>query len=145
MRNGRSGFGISFWMEDAEVTIQQIVQAERGTEIVAHTGKTLSVRWADEQHCTDRPAGPAHKVTPQQQLALSVLVEQIGRTGITLPKECGAPGLRGIMVDDWRLRLLDKTIIEGKYAGNTFYRIKSALLRCHEIGVGHGFVWVPLP
>ena len=145
MRNGRSGFGVSFWMEDIEVTIQQMVQAERGTEIVAHTGKTLSVRWAEEQHCADRPAEPAQKLPPQLSLALSVLIEQIGRAGIALPNECGARGLRGVKMETWRMRLVDKTVIEGKHPARVFGRIKAGLLRRREIEVAHEFVWVPLP
>jgi hypothetical protein len=144
MRNGRSGFGVSFWMEDTEVTIQQIVQAEKGAEIVAHTGKTLTVRWASEQHCADKP-GPAQELPPQLSLALSVLVEQISRIGIVLPAECGAHGLRGIKMDTWRIRLVDKTVIEGKYPARMFGKIKAALLQRREIEVGHEFVWVPLP
>jgi hypothetical protein len=140
MRNGRSGFGVSFWMEDTEVTIQQIVQAENGTEIVAHIGKTLTVRWADQQHATDRPGAGAPKLTPQEHLALSILIELIGRTGSALPDACKAPGLRGVAIDAWRLALMGKTVLEGKHAGNRFYKIKSVLLRCREINVGHGFV-----
>jgi hypothetical protein len=146
MRNGRSGFAESFWMEDTEATIQQLVQTENGTEIVAHTDKTLTVRWAEEQHNADKPgAGADHGLSPQQALAVSTLVELINRDGAALPSECKAGGLRGVTIEAWRDRLFDKTVLEGKHASSLFSRLKARLLRFGAIEVGHGFVWVPLP
>jgi AAA domain/Bifunctional DNA primase/polymerase, N-terminal len=149
MRNGISGLAVSFWMEDREVTIQKKLRSEDGVEsVVAHTDKTLVIRWGDQL----RPVGVRDddgggEVSKQQRRALAVLGELIGGgSGLVLPPECGAtPGLRGTKLATWRLRLIDKTVIEGKNTSAAFSQIKNALLDRKEIDISHGFVWVPLP
>jgi hypothetical protein len=141
MRNGPSGFAIAFWMEDREVTIQQ--QTPAGL-VAPVTTKTLTIRWGDEL----RPTGMSEDDDPaskQQRRALAVLVEMIAKNGVPLPAACAAPaGVQGVKLETWRLRLVDKTIVEGKNPRAAFGQLKNALLDRHLIDIGEGFVWVPL-
>jgi hypothetical protein len=146
MRNGLTGIAVSFQMEDAEVTINQIVRAEDGTErIEPHTGRTLTIRWGEDVEQASDPGGGG--MPKSHEMALMVLREMIlGRAGVELPPECGTvKGMRGVKLDSWRLRLIDKTIITNKNASAAFSRLKDGLLRDKEIDISHGFVWIPLP
>jgi hypothetical protein len=144
MRNGMTGIAVSFQMEDTEVTINQIVRAEDGTEqIEPHTGKTLTIRWGEDVEQASNQGG----MPKSHEMALMVLREMIvGRAGVELPPECGTlKGMRGVKLDSWRLRLIDKTVISNKNASAAFSRLKDSLLRDKEIDISHGFVWIPLP
>jgi hypothetical protein len=149
MRNGISGVAVSFWMEDREATLNQFMESEDGTkQVVAYTGKTLSVRWGDKLRPVDMPEGAGtNEGSKQQRRALAILGDMIaGKSGCPLPPECDAPdGLRGVKLESWRLRLIDKTVIEGKNTSAAFSQLKNALLDRKEIDISHGFVWVPLP
>ena len=143
MRNGASGQSVSFWMREREVTFDQVTL---DGELIPRSAKTLVVEWGEGL----RPAGVADEdddaPTKQGRRALAVLGEMIGRSGEELPAECDAPaGLRGVKLESWRIRLIDKTVIEGKNQGATFSQIKNALLDLKAIDIGHGYVWVPLP
>jgi hypothetical protein len=90
--------------------------------------------------------GRASEVSAQQRRALMVLNEMINSRGTGLPPECEAPkGLRGVKLDSWRARLVDKTVLEGKNVSAAFAQVKNALLDRREIDISHGHVWVPLP
>jgi hypothetical protein len=144
MRNGLTGIAVSFQMEDTEVTINQIVRAKDGTErIEPHTGKTLTIRWGEDVE----QAGNQGGMPKSHEMALTVLREMtVGRAGMELPPECGTiKGMRGVKLESWRLRLVDKTIITSKNASAAFSRLKDGLLRDKEIDIFHGFVWIPLP
>jgi AAA domain len=146
MRNGQAGLAVGFRMEDYEVTIRQTIKADDNTETVApYTGKTLVVRWEDELH----PVGETHEddpVSKQQRRALVVLSEIInGRGGTAPPSDCEAPpGLKVARLETWRLRLIDKTVIEGKNTGAAFSQLKNALLDRGEIDISAGHVWPKL-
>jgi hypothetical protein len=70
----------------------------------------------------------------------------INETGNELPTSCAAPhGLRGVPLEAWRLKLVEKNLVGGKSPGIAFGRIQKTLLEHLEIATGNGFVWVPLP
>jgi hypothetical protein len=147
LRNGRANVGAPFVMRDVEVTTQQDI-ADDGAATVTFTGKTLAVEWLGGLRPLDLPDGAVSSgPSPQQRRALTVLSEMInGRAGQELPPGCEAPaGMRGVKLDSWKLRLIDKTVLEGKHAASVFSRLKRELLDAGEIDVGQGFVWVPLP
>jgi hypothetical protein len=47
-------------------------------------------------------------------------------------------------LDSWRLRLVDRTIIEGKNPAAAFSQLKNALLDKRLIDIGAAHVWMPL-
>jgi hypothetical protein len=134
-------------MEDYVVTSKQTLKADDGT-VEPYTGKTLVVRWEDELHPvgTKREDGAGDPLRGQQHRALVVLNEIInGRGGTVPPPECEAPpGLKVTRLDTWRLRLIDKTVIEGKNTGAAFSQLKNALLDRGEIDISAGHVWPKL-
>ena len=70
----------------------------------------------------------------------------INETGAALPTSCAAPhGLRGVLLEAWRLKLVEKNLVGGKNPGAAFGRIQKTLAEHSEIAIGNGFVWVPLP
>jgi hypothetical protein len=144
MRNGRAGIAVSFSMRDWEVTLNQIAE---GGQLEPHTNKTLVVEWSSEfDPVIASDEGRASEVSAQQRRALMVLNEMINSRGTGLPPECEAPkGLRGVKLDSWRARLVDKTVLEGKNVSAAFAQVKNALLDRREIDISHGHVWVPLP
>jgi hypothetical protein len=105
------------------------------------------VEWGEEFDPVGAPDdGRASEVSAQQRRALMVLNEMINARGKELPPECDAPeGLRGVKLDSWQARLIDKTVIEGKNTRAAFAQLKNALLDRREIDISHGHVWVPLP
>jgi hypothetical protein len=149
MRNGQSGLEIGFRMKDQDIILQQEVIDDAGKCTVRTTSeKTLVIEWENEL----RPVGvqgggddgDSHTVT--QRLALQTLAEMAaGPSGEPLPDECGGPlGLRGVKLDLWRLRLIDRTVIEGKNVRALFSRLKTTLLEQGQIQIGCGLVWIPL-
>jgi hypothetical protein len=87
--------------------------------------------------------GQDDPVKGQQLSAMRVLSELInGKAGVIPPPECEIPsGLKAIKLDTWRLRLVDKTVIEGKNTAQLFSQLKTALLNKGEIDISAGFVW----
>ena len=49
-----------------------------------------------------------------------------------------------VKLDSWRLRLIDKTVIEGKNTNAAFAQLKNSLLDKGEIDISAGFVWPKL-
>jgi len=146
MRNGRAGIAVSFSMRDQRVTLNQIAEGDEG-EVSPYIAGTLVVAWGEEFDPVGAPDdGRASEVSAQQRRALMVLNEMINARGKELPPECDAPeGLRGVKLDSWQARLIDKTVIEGKNTRAAFAQLKNALLDRREIDISHGHVWVPLP
>jgi hypothetical protein len=148
MRNGAAGLAIPFWAVPRDVTIrQEVVDANGVVSIAALTEKTLTIRWGDEMRPVEsRPEGQDDPIKGQQRRALVVLSEIInGRGGIAPPSECEAPPeLKVARLETWRLRLIDKTVIEGKNTGAAFSQIKNALLDGGEIDISAGYVWPKL-
>jgi hypothetical protein len=77
---------------------------------------------------------------------LRVLSEMInGKAGVIPPPECEIPpGLKAVKLDTWRLRLIDKTVIEGKHTSRLFIQLKDVLLDKGEIDISAGYVWPKL-
>jgi AAA domain/Bifunctional DNA primase/polymerase, N-terminal len=149
MRNGPSGLAVPFWAEQREVTIKQEMVDDDGVVTIADlTEKTLTIRWGDEMQPVEarRDDGVGDPVRGQQRRALMVLSEIInGRGGTVPPPECDAPaGFKVARLDTWRLRLIDKTVLEGKNTGAAFSQLKNALLDKGEIDISAGYVWPKL-
>ena len=142
MRNGAAGLAVPFWAVPRDVTIkQEAVDADGVVSVVALTEKTLTIRWGDELRPVEgRSEGADDPVKGQQRRALIVLSEIInGRGGVVPPPECEAPpGFKVARLDTWRLRLIDKTVIEGKNTGAAFSQLKNALLDRGEIDISGG-------
>ena len=49
-----------------------------------------------------------------------------------------------VKLDSWRVRLIDKTVIEGKNTSAAFSQLKNALLDRGEIDISAGYVWPKL-
>jgi hypothetical protein len=149
MRNGRSGVAVGFQMKDKTVTLDQVVQNENGDKIVIPcTGQTLVIDWDTELRPVEEGnSSGGNEVSKQQRRALTVLREMtLGQAGVELPQECGAcPGLRGVKLESWRIRHIDKTIIEGRNTRAAFSQLKNDLMDRKEIEVSQGYVWMPLP
>lgn len=146
MRNGRAGVAVTFSMGDQEIELRHCIKGEGGTESQETVKeKTLVVHWEGELHQVGESGGD-DEVSTLQRRALTVLAEMIaGRAGEQLPEECEAPaGLRGVLLDSWRLRLINKTVLEGKNTSAAFSQIKNALLDKKQIDIGDGYVWIPI-
>jgi hypothetical protein len=147
MRNGRAGIAVGFSMRDQDVTLYQMGERDGIVRMEAHTSKTLVVSWGEEFNSVNASdEGRAGEVSAQQRRALVVLNEMVSARGTLLPPECDAPeGMMGVKLESWRVRLIDKTVIEGKNLTAAFSQLKNALLDRREIDISHGYVWVPLP
>jgi AAA domain len=147
MRNGPSGIAVDFWMEDEEVSVQQLVKTETGVTTTETTMvKTLRVRWGEEL----RAASAASKRSKDEiggvaGTALKHLNRMITENGTVLPEGCGAPrGLRGVLLEAWRQELITQRIIGGPNPNTNFGRIRSVLQGHSRIAIGDNFVWMPL-
>ena len=149
MRNGMTNVAIDFWMEDAMVSTQQIVKDENGVITVEQvTVKTLAIRWGDKLRATTsiKEAGKGtEKSASISEQALSILHNMIAQGGIVLPDKCAAPtGLRGVLLEAWRVELIEHGVIGGKRPGTAFGNVREVLRERSQIETGDGFVWVPL-
>jgi hypothetical protein len=141
MRNGETGLGIPFWMEDCSISIEQL---NEDGEIAMSTVKTLAIRWGDELHPTGQGGGE-DEFSGLQRRAMGVLVDLINKHGEALPAGCEAPGgVRGVPVDSWRKKLASKQVIEGKNVAAQFTKLRNGLLDHKMIDIDNGYVWVPV-
>jgi AAA domain len=148
MRNGQQGIAIDFWMERETVETQQETRDEETGEILLKTIKidTLAIKWGAGLHPVAAGDKKGDKVKSPTERALATLVTMIKEGGVVLPRACEAPeGLRGILLETWRLRLGDEKVTGGKKPGTAFAGICRKLEKEGDIALGHGFVWVPLP
>jgi len=149
MRNGMTNVAIDFWMEDAMVSTQQIVKDENGVITVEQvTVKTLAIRWGDKLRATTNikeAEKGARKSASISEQALSILHNMIAEGGIVLSDKCAAPtGLRGVLLEAWRVELIEHGVIGGSRPGTAFGNVREALRERSQIETGDGFVWVPL-
>jgi hypothetical protein len=147
MRNGRAGIGVDFWMEDEEVSVQQLSKNEAGvitTETIVE--KTLRVRWGGELRSVSTLAKRAkEEVGGVAGAALKHLTRLISEGGVVVPDGCGAPrGLRGVLQETWRHELIAQKVIGGPNPNTNFGRIQAVLQGHSRIAIGEGFVWLPL-
>jgi hypothetical protein len=147
MRNGPTGMVVDFWMEEIEVLVQQLVKGEAGTMAEAVTVKTLAVRWGDRLRAAGSNGEKGGKGGGgPSDLALAILGTMINEAGVDLPRESVAPhGLRGILLEAWRLKLIEKEVTSGKRPDVAFANMRKKLEARNQIATGNGFVWVPLP
>ena len=148
MRNGVTGMVVDFWMEEMEVTTKQIVRGESGAATEEVTVKTLAIRWGDRLRAAGNTgsAQDGVKEGSASQQALAILGTLINETGAALPTSCAAPhGLRGVLLEAWRLELIEKGVTSGKRPDVAFTNMRKKLEAQNQIATGNGFVWVPLP
>src|SRR5262249_3436930 len=139
MRNGQSGVGIEFSMEDEEVSIQQLVKTEGGVTTAETTVvKTLRVQWGERLRAVSALSKKnKDEVGGVAGVALKHLNRIISETGTVLPEGCDAPrGLRGVLLETWRQELIAQQVIGGPNPNTNFGRIRSVLQGHSRIATG---------
>jgi hypothetical protein len=147
IKEDASGVGVNFHMESVEVEYDY--KAADGS--VARTKRTTLVPVWDSEikplHQLVATGGQGNELSPDEQLALTKLVEIINKKGVELPSQWEVPaGLRGVQVEEWFMWLSRAKLIHAK-RGNTrmlFGKIVTRLQNKKAIGVLDGWVWIPL-
>src|SRR6516165_643956 len=128
MRSGVTGMVVDFWMEEMEVTTKQIVRGENGAATEEVTVKTLAIRWGDRLRAAGGIGEKGGKGGGPSDRALAILGAMINEAGVDLPRECAAPhGLRGILLEAWRLELIEKEMTSGKRPDVAFTNMRKKL------------------